>query len=171
MTPSEIKYIHKIVPEAYHGTKLDVAKKIIREKKFHHSSYKSGDRPYLGKGIYFFESALSRAITWAENRFKVGEIGVIKAVINLGSCLDITDPNNIKLLIKLKKKLIKEKGLTSVTTAYVIHTCGIMYNVDTIRGLFPKGEPEGFHDVELIICVRNNNSIMEMSLVYEGVIR
>jgi len=171
MAAVQFKYVYKIVPEAYHGTKLDVAKKIISENKFQHSPYRYGDHPYLGKGIYFFEAALSRAVKWAKDKVKDGEIGVIKAIINLGSCLDLTNPDNIRLLIRLKKKLIKEKGLTSVTNAFVIHTCGIIYNVDTVRAPLFKGEREGFHNIELIICVRNDKSIMEMSLVYEGVIR
>lgn len=171
MAPSKIKYVHKIVPEAYHGTRLDIARTIISEKKFQHSPYRYGDHPYLGEGVYFFEAALARAIKWAADKFKNGKMGIIKAIVNLGSCLDLSDPDNIKLLIRLKRKLLEEKQLTSVTNAYVIHTCGIMYNVDTIRASFPKRQTEGFHNIEVIICVRNDNSIMEMSLVYEGVIR
>jgi hypothetical protein len=165
---SKFKYVYKIVPDAYHGTSLEVAKRIITDNRWHHSS---SDR-YLGKGVYFFESALERAKKWAEDKFKKGEIGIIKAIINLGSCLDLTDPENINLLISLRKKLIKERKLKSVTNAYVINACAKIYNVDTVRAPFYKGEwREGFYNIELVICVRKNASIMSLSLIYEGAIR
>jgi hypothetical protein len=168
MASPQFKYVYKIIPDAYHGTGLETAKKIVKDNRFHHSH---NDR-YLGKGIYFFESALARAIKWAEDKFKKGQIGVIKAIINLGSCLDLTNPENINLLIRLKKKLIQEKKLTSITNAYVINVCAKINNVDTVRAPFYKGDwREDFHNIELIICVRNNASIMGMSLIYEGVIR
>lgn len=171
MTP--IKYIYKIVPDAYHGTKLEIAKKIISENKFQFSPYRRGDHPYLGKGVYFFEVALARAIKWAEDKYKKGEIGVIKAIINLGNCLDLTDPDNIKLLKYTEKKLIEEKGLETITNAYVINACAAIHDVDTVRSPFYKGNWTGsnFPNIELIICVRKDRSIGEISLVYEGVIR
>jgi len=173
MASSQIKYIYKIVPDAYHGTKLEIAKKIIQENKFQPSPYSYGDHPYLGKGVYFFEGALARAIKWAQDKFKKGEIGIIKAIINLGSCLDLTDPENIKLLKRLKRTLLKEKALPSVTNAYAINACAVIHRVDTVRSPFYKGNwsGSGIPNIELIICVRNNKSIMEMSLVYQGVIR
>jgi len=173
MASPHIKYIYKIIPDAYHGTKLELAKKIIKDNKFRFSSYRHGDHPYLGKGVYFFEGALARAIKWAEDKFKRGEIGVIKAIINLGSCLDLTDPENIKLLKRLKTSLITDKGLPTVTNAYAINVCAAIYNVDTVRFAFYKGNWtwSDIPNMELIICVRKNRSISEMSMVYQGVIR
>lgn len=173
MASSQIKYIYKIVPDAYHGTKLEIAKKIIGEDKFHHSLYSHGNHPYLGRGVYFFEGALARAVKWAWGKFKRGEIGIIKAIINLGSCLDLTDPDNIKLLKYTESKLLGEKGLKTVTTAYVINACAAIHDVDTVRSSFYKGSWPGseFPNNELIICVRKNRAIGAMSLVYEGVIR
>lgn len=173
MASAHIKYIYKIVPDAYHGTKLEIAKKIITENKFEDSPYRYGDHPYLGKGVYFFEGALARAIKWSQDKFKKGEIGVIRAIINLGSCLDLTDPDNIKLLKYTKAKLLRDKGLPVVTNAYVIHTCAAIHDVDTVRSPFYKGSWPGsdFPNIELIICVRKNRSIGEMSLIYEGLIR
>lgn len=173
MASAQIKYIYKIVPDAYHGTKLEIAKKIITDNKFQISPYRHGDHPYLGKGIYFFEGALARAIQWAQDKFKRGEIGVIKAIINLGSCLDLTDPDNIKLLKRLKRSLIVEKGLATVTNAYTINACAAIHNVDTVRCAFYKGIWPGSNipNIELIICARDNRPIVEMSLVCQGVIR
>lgn len=169
MSASQIKYIYKIVPDAYHGTELELAKKIVKENNFQHSR---GDRPYLGEGIYFFEAALARSIKWATKKFKEGQIGVIKAVINLGSCLDLTNPDNIRLLRRLKNRLLQKLPVVSIP--YVINACAVMYKVDTVRAAFPKETwrtEDDFPNYELIICVKNKNSITKITLVYEGLIQ
>jgi hypothetical protein len=64
---------------------------------------KVSDKPYdwLGHGIYFWENNFDRALQWAKDKEKKGEINkasVIGAVISLDYCLDLTDTNFINLL-------------------------------------------------------------------------
>jgi hypothetical protein len=61
------------------------------------------EKPYdwLGHGLYFWENNYDRALQWAKDKAKRGEIqspSVIGAVIHLGYCLDLLDSNYIKIL-------------------------------------------------------------------------
>lgn len=61
------------------------------------------EKPYdwLGHGLYFWESNYERALKWAKDKARRGEIktpAVIGAVIHLGYCLDLLDSNYIKIL-------------------------------------------------------------------------
>ncbi|MEA3545209.1 MAG: hypothetical protein U9R69_08330, partial [Thermodesulfobacteriota bacterium] len=50
-----IPYVEKIVPDAYHGTSLNIAHNVLDSGKFKVSN--SSD-DWLGSGVYFFESSL-----------------------------------------------------------------------------------------------------------------
>ena len=50
---------------------------------------------WLGHGIYFWEHGLRRALNWSGGR---AEPGVVGAVIQLGTCLDLTDIHFTNLL-------------------------------------------------------------------------
>lgn len=57
------------------------------------AEWKPSENPYdwLGRGVYFWEHAPERARQW-------GKGGVVGAVIQLGSCLDLTDVAYTRLL-------------------------------------------------------------------------
>ena len=63
-----VKYFIKIVPDAFHGTEIEVAKKIHRDKKFIPGL---NDQYYLGDGIYFYEASLEHAKIWGRKRLKM----------------------------------------------------------------------------------------------------
>lgn len=70
----------------YHGCEPSFAEALIRgEKRI--EEWQPSQNPYdwLGHGIYFWEFAPYRAMTWS------GKGGVVGAVIQLGLCLDLTD--------------------------------------------------------------------------------
>ena len=61
------------------------------------------EKPYdwLGNGIYFWENNYDRALQWAKDKVKRGEItkaSVIGAVLSLDYCLDFTDSRFIDML-------------------------------------------------------------------------
>lgn len=75
----------------YHGTSLDIAQQIAANRLPFKPSVNNDD--WLGGGIYFFQDGLSRARTWAVNRYRDGaEIPAVLAVdIDLTHCIDLFD--------------------------------------------------------------------------------
>ena len=92
MAQSAIKYFEKIVPDAYHGTSMQESEEILRDGGFICSNH---DELYLGMGVYFFESSEWNAKDWASRRawkkFRTDNIGILRATINLGRCLDLNN--------------------------------------------------------------------------------
>lgn len=79
---------------AYHGTTLSNALTVVQHQAPFDHSDNGGD--WLGKGVYFFEDNLIRAIDWAKGRVsqlaltgKVEDPAVIAAELDLSQCLDI----------------------------------------------------------------------------------
>ena len=61
------------------------------------------DKPYdwLGNGMYFWENNYDRALQWAKDKKKRGDIetpAVIGAVLYLGHCFDLLDSQFVKLI-------------------------------------------------------------------------
>ena len=61
------------------------------------------EKPYdwLGHGVYFWENNYQRALQWAKDKAKRGEIkkaSVIGAVLSLDYCLDFTDSRFIEMI-------------------------------------------------------------------------
>jgi len=83
----------------FHGCDLEVFEKLVN---FPNKVQKS-EKPYdwLGHGMYFWENNYLRALYWAKEREKRGEIkkaAVVGAVISLDNCLDLLDSSSINLL-------------------------------------------------------------------------
>jgi hypothetical protein len=73
---------------AYHGCALETAQKLLGGSSFVPSKK---DYDWLGAGIYFWENDVLRAYQWAiEARRGFKHPSVVGAVIELGSCLDLT---------------------------------------------------------------------------------
>ncbi len=85
----------------FHGCDEKVQKELL----FHPNVILVSDKPHdwLGHGIYFWENNYERALQWAKEKQKRGEIehaSVIGAVLSLDYCLDFTDSIFINLLIQ-----------------------------------------------------------------------
>lgn len=79
---------------AFHGTRKSVAAKLVAGAPFGRSE---NDDDWLGHGIYFWEYAPQQAWSWAERRYG-GDAAVVGALVRLGRCIDLLDPNNADLL-------------------------------------------------------------------------
>ncbi|MCC5851159.1 MAG: hypothetical protein JJU29_23965 [Verrucomicrobia bacterium] len=83
---------------AYHGCEKKVRDQVLLNQ----GSLKPSEKAYdwLGKGIYFWEHGVHRAMDWAETRYGKGleEPAVIGALIQLGNCFDLLDTNFTKIL-------------------------------------------------------------------------
>lgn len=168
--PDRILFLNRIVPDAYHGTKLDTARLIIKERKF-----LIGREPdqYLGDGIYFFEASIAYAREFASNKFQKAKIGIIRASISLGRCLDLNDLAYCEMLWQVAEKL-EERGVTDLTDAFLInYYAENIEPFDTVRVSRPrsKGQKKLFRGshfyryVHLMICVRKPKQILQYELV------
>ncbi len=168
-----IAYIAKVVPDAYHGTRLDKAKAIIKQGKFTPSTDKTN---YLGDGVYFYEGSRWHAEQWCKRKYPRSPLGIIRAVINLGKCLDLNNYEYRRLLKKVARQL-RLKGYKEVTDAFVINFYATnIEEFDTVRAvyvsmsnkygaIFPGSKFLEFQ--QLIICVRNLQSILSFELVLQ----
>jgi hypothetical protein len=126
-----IRYVEKIVPDAYHGTELGRAKSIEVSRTFDESR---GPDHYLGDGVYFYEASRWHAFAWAKRRWGTVAVGIIRATINLGRCLDLSSYEHRSLLRQVRRELL-EKGVNSITDAVVINFFATMITeVDSVRG-------------------------------------
>lgn len=157
----------------YHGTRLDRARTIISTGRFIPSQ---NDYDWLGHGIYFWEYAPIRAWQWAREKYGIEGV-VIKARVNLGYCLDLTDAyftDALKIAhqgireayIEANKPLPVNKGKAHLLDCLVINylTSFILPECDTVRAPFLEGEPI-FHGSNLLdqshlqLVVRNASCI------------
>jgi hypothetical protein len=77
---------------AYHGCDASVRDSVI----LHGGKLKisQNDYDWLGRGIYFWEHCPARALEWAKQQQKRGQIdkpAVLGAVLHLGQCFDLLD--------------------------------------------------------------------------------
>lgn len=94
----------------YHGCDPAFAGALI-DGSLSVSEWKPSRNPYdwLGEGIYFWEHAPGRAMTWG------GKGGVVGALIQLGLCLDLTEIRYTDLLAthyQSVRETYERKGLT-----------------------------------------------------------
>jgi hypothetical protein len=80
---------------AYHGTSVLEADRLVEGQAF-----KPSDKAYewLGRGVYFWEYAPKQAWWWAKKMRKYPKPAVVGAMIRLGNCLDLLDPENVRSL-------------------------------------------------------------------------
>jgi hypothetical protein len=136
---------------------------------------------WLGHGIYFWEHSPSRALRWAQERYRTRRqvASVIGAVVQLGRCFDLLNEAVTSILADSYTELAKTfadqghalprnrgKGLKRRDLdCLVINHCllelqnqGVAY--DTVRGAFLEGEPAypgaGFsRENHIQVAVRN----------------
>jgi hypothetical protein len=168
---------------AFHSCDKELGMRLLKGSDELRPSNNSWD--WLGPGIYFWEQNPSRALTYAEEaarqqqKFsgKIRTPFVIGAIIELGECLNLMEPNSINIVKKAHASLLRamqesgdkvpeNKGanrkLDCAVFSYVHKSnkrlCDPAY--DTVRSPFHEGNPiyEGanFTDrLHIEICVRN----------------
>lgn len=167
----KIIYIKKIIPDAYHGTSLEVSNEIVQTREFEIST---GNHQYFGDGVYFFESQDEYAKRWAKNRFgNKCRIGIIRAVIDLGRCFNLTIPKFKRLYLTIKGELQKFQNgkLSDAAVINYIAVNIVKPEPDTIKGLNigydgKKLSERIYARDEIIICVRNLRNILDCELAY-----
>lgn len=169
----------------FHGC----SKKTYEDVLYHHQPLKRSANKcdWLGNGIYFWENNYQRAYDWAVN--KNGEdAAVIRAVIDLGLCLNLTDYNSSDILRKgyemlvakcdvLGEKLpVNRYGRSRTDLLLRDLDCAVIQQIhdynrsmgktmyDSVRGVFPEGGEvypgSGFVDkTHIQICIVNPNCI------------
>ena len=88
----------------FHGCDESVALKLLNNP----NKVEISNKPYdwLGHGIYFWENNYQRAMDWAKDKQKKGEIekaAVIGALLTLDYCLDLVDSEFINTISKYYK--------------------------------------------------------------------
>ena len=166
-----IKFKDKIVPDAYHGTSKANAQNIIRIGKFELSS---GKECYLGDGIYFFEAGKGHAEWWARRKYGSGtRIAVIIATVQLGKCLDLGNPEHIRLIELARQEIQKQSLDIELSDTLVINFLAkkVSTDIETVRGYF-HGSPERvftgskvFEITHVVICVKNHGNILTFALL------
>ena len=167
-----IDNFEKIIPDAYHGTTNDFADKIISKSKFAAST---GDQQYLGDGAYFFESSLGSAKWWGRNAARKRSLtgfSAIRAVLNLGRCLDFNNCDHAKLIADVRNQLAC-RGVKDLNDAVVINFIGGKCDVDSVRACYGYNKSKYVFNgsrfktnVYIMICMRNLNLISGIELVY-----
>ena len=88
----------------YHGTRVSTALRIVQGIESYNESKNPDD--WLGHGIYFWEYAPKQAWAWAEQRRRTQKwdegVAVLAAMIRLGNCFDLLDPDNLDVLEGLR---------------------------------------------------------------------
>ncbi len=88
MAKVRVEKAERIVADAYHGTELSVAERILAGEGFQIRPDPEDD-PYLGDGVYFYEGFLEPAERHARDRRKYKDYAVLLATVRLGKCLDL----------------------------------------------------------------------------------
>lgn len=162
----------KIIPDAYHGTSKNYAEGIVVTQKFRISK---GSDCYLGDGIYFFEGDKDQAKWWARKKYKNKSIGIIKASINVGMCLDLLISEHREFVKEARRK-IEQTAKISVADAVVLNfiTTELNPEIDTIKGVFFKYGNDLrkisfgsriYDHVFMVICVKKHKNILTIALM------
>ena len=172
---------------AYHGCDTLVAERVIMGEE----RIKDSVNPYdwLGHGQYFWENSPERAYEWAVSLSKkksssVVIPAVVGAIIDLGTCLNLTDVACIRLLKFAYEDMVATYTATlprnhniaenddlllrNLDCAVIehLHKFAERFNIsfDSVRGVFTEGEPlypnAGFREkTHIQICVVNPSCI------------
>jgi len=171
----------------YHGCDESVARMI-----FEGGHLKPSTNPWdwLGHGIHFWEKSVARAMKWsremaAQPSPSIRKPAVVGAIINLGNCLDLADPESAELVTTAYQHLTAEylasasnlprnKGAESkarfLDCAVMNHLHDLTESMgrqpfDTVRGFFNEGKPvyptAGLRSLDHVqVCVRNPRCIL-----------
>jgi hypothetical protein len=160
----------------FHATLASVASQIVAEQRVKDSA---NPWDWLGRGAYFWEDYEYLAVRWAEKCYPGEMVGVVKAEIKLGRCMDFNSGRFDDLFREAHAKLAAEGDplkpnvgrnhkLDRAVIDYVCDSADV--HVDTVRCWFPEGERlvDG-SDIRALthpqLCVRTSPSIGQITLV------
>lgn len=173
---------------AFHSCDREVGLKVLNGEEQLRPS--ENEWNWLGHGIYFWEHNPLRALEYAKDVANGDQKGkstistpfVIGCIIDLGNCLNLTEPSNheiVKASYDSLKAIYEESGqsLPSNSEKARILDCAVFNNLhemleeegayfyDTVRSAFPEGDPiyEGCaipDQTHIQICVRNPEAIL-----------
>jgi len=170
----------------FHSCDKEIGEKVLNGHE--HLRFSTNQYDWLGNGIYFWEQNPARALHYAEevqkgNQKTKGKIStpfVIGAIIDLGNCLSLTEPNSFEYLKEAYESLQElyitsgwdlpsnegaKRDLDCIVIEHLHNLWDRKYSFDSVRGAFPEGEPvyEGsmIQDRNHIqICLRNTDKIL-----------
>ena len=179
MASFKFTYLYEEILDAYHGTHLRTANKILREQKFEIGQ--RNEDLFLGDGIYFYEGSLYRAKWWAQKKYRNQGIGVLRARIELGIFLNLNDPNHQDVLIAGRVPIEKRIGRNCTTTA-ILNLFAAIHRIDTIRASIPINPRPELSDFmiwkmrrfsaknpEIILCVKTPERVLDIRMEYRGI--
>jgi hypothetical protein len=162
----------------YHGTSRQTADHLVDGGPFTAST---NDDDWLGHGIYFWEYAPLQAWAWAERRYGT-HAAVVGAMIRLGRCLDLLDPQNLSYVDAAHQKLQAlgralpnnantHKFLDCVVFNYLYDQFGDLgYNIESCRAVYvvmAAGKLERlwtrsgvFRNGHIQLCIREPRNIL-----------
>lgn len=156
-------HYHRLIV-GYHGCDRSVGEDVLVRSKV--LEVKENPYDWLGKGIYFWEHGLERAMEWARWKRARGDIEdpiVLGAYIHLGSCFDLTDVHatgqlkgfyeSLKSTMDdIGQEMPKNKKAKKDDFDLVLRhlDCAVLnfgleqlegedMSFDTVRGVFPEG--------------------------------
>ena len=171
----------------YHGCDESVAQMIFSGGRLNPST---NPWDWLGHGIYFWERSVARALRWANEtgqspKSNIKRPIVIGAIINLGSTLDLADPESADLVTTAYHDFTnlchltgvqppKNKGSGSKARFLDCAVMNYLHSIresegqppfDTVRGFFNEGQPvyptAGLRSLDHVqVCVRNPRCIL-----------
>jgi hypothetical protein len=172
-----------------HGCDAALGESVLRGEKSLLPS--ENDYDWLGTGIYFWENDPKRALEWARAakrkpalcRTKIKAPFALGAIIDLGSCLDLTESASLEKVKKAHEIFAMQDGVVVVNEGTVENPgrrkldCAVINFLhdlmeeadeepfDSVRALFPEGGPlftnSGFLDrTHIQIAVRKETSII-----------
>lgn len=160
--------------EAYHGTTVTKAERIVNEKKFHHSE---ADHDWLGSGVYFFAHRF-HAEQWTYKKTGISRCKVVTVQLEYDDqeSLDLDDPAQLLAVNREIEQLgdkIKDKlALINTEKTGKWEKWCLVCNI--YRDLHPEigvtfytfsrreTEPSGFRLNEKQICVSHDNIIKDI---------
>lgn len=145
----------------YHGCDASVADHAILTGK--HLALSENDDDWLGAGIYFWEYGPERAMEWAQDKARRGEIkkpAVVGALIHLGNCFDLLDICSTRILagaFEMLRNVLLARGQQIPENSGGIdqwrrkRDCAVLnfllenletpdHSHETVRGIFPEGD-------------------------------
>lgn len=79
----------------FHGTTRRTANRLVEGGAFNQTT---NDDDWFGHGCYFWEHAPRQAWWWATQFKRYRSPAVVGAIIRLGNCFDLLDPQNVRIL-------------------------------------------------------------------------
>jgi hypothetical protein len=166
---------------AYHGTTVSEADRLVDGQAFKPSSKPT---EWLGHGVYFWEYAPKQAWWWAREVRKHSEPAVVGAMIRLGNCLDLLDPENVRILRRayddivpqwmeakkpVPRNVLSRKGMDCAILNWVYAESDTAENeIETSRGVYvPTNKAKRvwpgswiYDEAHIQVCVREQRNIL-----------